>query len=609
MPENENFRPKAITEFLDGKHHFIIPSYQRGYRWDAKEVKDLLLDINSFSQNDEGETYYLQPVVVEKDKQSNAWVVIDGQQRLTTVLLLLMYLKQRDSELDLPLYSIEYRTSGLIDFENPNFSHDINSFYISNTKNIIKEWFKEGYATAPFAAVLMTPKNKKKVKFIWYVVQNQNDIDSIQIFNNLNKGKIRLTNSELIKALFILDAERREKEKSKDSTNLLKEVDSFDTNELIYQWNEIENRLEDENFWYFLTNKDYIPSTRIDLIFDFLTRNKLNNDEDFSYRKFQNLFDNYMKPSDEQEFDSLWKDILHIENFIKAWQKVLQVYHTFIYWYEDFTMYHFIGFLIANGIKPIDIYLECENLSKSEMANKLKELIRLKVFNDFEIQKLETYSYSETPNECRKILLFFNIDSCVTQKNKSYRFPFDLYKKYNWDLEHVSSQTPNTFTKLKDRKIWLQYFIQVNLIYNNEEEKVLLESYKKQAEALKNKIDITGKDEDEEFNKLHANIMKIIPDKKFLESDTLCNLTLLDAGTNRGYGNALFPTKRKIIIQKDQDGTFIPPCTRNMFLKYYTKDDSSIEQWKNTWTKVDGKAYIKEIHHTMAKLLGEQDDR
>lgn len=55
MAENENFRPKSITEFLDGKHNFIIPSYQRGYRWNLKEIKDLLLDINSFSQNDEGD--------------------------------------------------------------------------------------------------------------------------------------------------------------------------------------------------------------------------------------------------------------------------------------------------------------------------------------------------------------------------------------------------------------------------------------------------------------------------------------------------------------------------------------------------------------------------
>lgn len=608
MAENENFRPKSITEFLDGKHNFIIPSYQRGYRWNLKEVKDLLLDINSFSQNDEGDTYYLQPVVVERDKDSDSWIVIDGQQRLTTMLLLLMYLEKRDSELDMPLYKIDYKTSGKIDFENPDFSHDINSFYISNTKSIIKDWFKEGYSTAPFVSVLMTPKNKKKVKFIWYVVQNKSDLDSIQIFNNLNKGKIRLTNSELIKALFILDAERRENENSKDSSRLLKDVDAFNTNELIYQWNEIENRLEDDNFWYFLTNQDYNPSTRIDLVFDFLTKNKSNNDADFSYRKFQNLFDNYPKEEDEQEFDSLWSEELEISNFVQAWQKVLQVYHTFLYWYEDYVMYHYIGFLIANGVKPIDIYLECEDLSKSEMILKLKELITNKVFKTFELQKLETYSYTDDPNECRKILFYFNVESCVSQKNKSYRFPFDLYKTCHWDLEHVSSQTPNTFNKLKDRKIWLKYFTELVLTFEEEEKQRSWDSYKEKANLLIQKIDSTGKDEDEEFNKLHTAIMKLLPDKKYLESDTLSNLTLLDAGTNRGYGNALFPTKRKIIIQKDQDGTFIPPCTRNMFLKYYTNDDFTNEQWKNTWTKVDGKAYLKHIWDVMKKLVGENND-
>ena len=31
---DENFAPKAIADLLDGKHHFVIPSYQRGYRWE-----------------------------------------------------------------------------------------------------------------------------------------------------------------------------------------------------------------------------------------------------------------------------------------------------------------------------------------------------------------------------------------------------------------------------------------------------------------------------------------------------------------------------------------------------------------------------------------------
>ena len=72
--QNPNFRLKAIAEFLDGNHFFNIPSYQRGYRWDKKQVEDLLKDIWDFARNDEkkkSDFYCLQPVVVKKKIAGN----------------------------------------------------------------------------------------------------------------------------------------------------------------------------------------------------------------------------------------------------------------------------------------------------------------------------------------------------------------------------------------------------------------------------------------------------------------------------------------------------------------------------------------------------------
>ena len=45
-----NPRLKSISEFLDGNHHFIIPSYQRGYRWEERQIVDLLNDIYEFQE-------------------------------------------------------------------------------------------------------------------------------------------------------------------------------------------------------------------------------------------------------------------------------------------------------------------------------------------------------------------------------------------------------------------------------------------------------------------------------------------------------------------------------------------------------------------------------
>ena len=71
---------------------YKISSYQRGYRWKAEEqVRALLDDLKDFFQQPKGEIYCLQPIVVAKgqDEKGEFWEVIDGQQRLTTLFLLL----------------------------------------------------------------------------------------------------------------------------------------------------------------------------------------------------------------------------------------------------------------------------------------------------------------------------------------------------------------------------------------------------------------------------------------------------------------------------------------------------------------------------------------
>ncbi len=53
---NPKFRLKPVAELLDGEHNFHIPSYQRGYRWTAQQVKDLLNDIAEFTPKENLET-------------------------------------------------------------------------------------------------------------------------------------------------------------------------------------------------------------------------------------------------------------------------------------------------------------------------------------------------------------------------------------------------------------------------------------------------------------------------------------------------------------------------------------------------------------------------
>lgn len=78
-------RTRQPTQGIEGV--FFIPSYQRGYRWTSDEVTKLLDDIWESA----GQPYSLQPIVVQQKKDGGSdWALIDGQQRLTTLWLLLV---------------------------------------------------------------------------------------------------------------------------------------------------------------------------------------------------------------------------------------------------------------------------------------------------------------------------------------------------------------------------------------------------------------------------------------------------------------------------------------------------------------------------------------
>lgn len=74
---------------------YIIPLYQRGYAWEEKHIVQLIDDIMDIS--DDGQ-YYIGSLIVHRRK--DAFEIIDGQQRLTTLFLLLNYLRNlRDIEI------------------------------------------------------------------------------------------------------------------------------------------------------------------------------------------------------------------------------------------------------------------------------------------------------------------------------------------------------------------------------------------------------------------------------------------------------------------------------------------------------------------------------
>jgi len=82
----------SIKELFEAKDNYLIPRYQRNYTWGESEVKQLAMDINDYVNKDEKSHYYIGTLVVFK-RDDGSFETIDGQQRLTTLSIMLSVLK------------------------------------------------------------------------------------------------------------------------------------------------------------------------------------------------------------------------------------------------------------------------------------------------------------------------------------------------------------------------------------------------------------------------------------------------------------------------------------------------------------------------------------
>lgn len=625
---NKNFCPMPVADLLDGKHHFLIPSFQRGFRWEEKQVVDLLEDIKQFVSDDnpKSDSYFLQPIVVKACKYNgvDTYEVLDGQQRLTTLLLILKemlkgYMTPKDIEkYSSLLYDITYKNRPQLNFNDPNAADNIDSYYLNEAQHTIKKWCEQVEDFTDIIRCLFYPSAKRQVKIIWYAIEeNSTDVVSINIFNRLNKGKISLTSSELIKALFIMDYDLRAN------------GDPLPAEQLSMEWNEMERKFQNENFWYFISNGTYDTQTRIDILFDFVTGRSREKDDDYSYREFQKLYDFCRareRDSNIQPPLSIWQADDKVENKIdsmeKAWKKVRKTFDRLVAWYEDNLYYHYVGYLIAVGSTPLDIY----NRLEEEKTNPKHEWtvddtmlsLRKMIMRQFQPVKNKKFLEKDDIDELeygseyvRKVLLLFNVECC--RKGKNLRFPFDKYKKEKWDVEHIDSQNAATLEKYDERMQWLK---NVKFVLDMEK------NTNKRAEELSNECQTLIKEFDElkqvkkeTYNAFYMDINKFYSaengekeadiDLTTKKKDYLSNLTLLDSATNREYKDAPFAYKRYCIVEKDKKGErFIPLCTRNVFLKYFT-DSNKDSSWLDTmrWNSSDREGYMKNIHEALDPIF------
>ena len=354
MAETNNQDKKSVEmrsiEKLRG-YNFLIPSYQRGYRWEKREVEDLLNDIYEFKQNNNEGFYCLQPLVLKKlniTNKNNVYEVIDGQQRLTTIYLILKYLKSKNI-IEENIYTITYSTredSKKFLEENLEYITHIDFEYMYEAYKIINEWFNTDEKEKEIKDILLPNKtDKKSVKFIWYEPTDKNHIE---IFTRINIGKIPLTNSELIKALFL------QKANFKHDENFDEALYEHTQIEIASEWDYIENTLQDDRFWGFINNDINQKYNRIDYIFEIVSDKLLKNDKEISEEDKKEIGADKYKTF--RYFYKKWKNNEDKMSFMKdTWKEIRYCFYAMNKWYNDLTFYHYIGFLIHCNNKKNNI--------------------------------------------------------------------------------------------------------------------------------------------------------------------------------------------------------------------------------------------------------------
>lgn len=637
----------AIPELCN--KNFFIPDYQRGYRWGEIQIRQMLEDIYSFiyDKNAAGSFYCLQPVVVKKmtpDEvaanklesafDNNTWYeVIDGQQRLTTIRIILALESQID-RFNKMRFNMYYQTRPelgklfdklgiyeenerfIVKFDNDNDQcNDIDSWHIHNAANKILDWFQNGsgyfkpsiqeFKGGFYENFSNTKEKDKSVQVIWYELCDKSD--PYEMFKRLNDKSISLNNAELIRGMFLSDSAVYKGEElllsqfDEDVRPIVEKRElARKQSHIIEEWDIIEKQLWDDKFWSFIKkekNSDEY-SCRIEYIFDLISK-KTSNQKDSLYTYLE--FDGMLKSGAVKD---LWD----------LWLKVETYFSLLMAWYNDRYYYHKIGFLTTElgSSVLIEMLSESTNVSKKEFKKTIEGRINSAIHDKKKPgRKILDYTYKDDYNMLKRVLFLYNVET--TYKQGLEFFPFERYKDYEWTLEHIHAQNSERIDhSIKDK--WVEWFDENKKVLerlssrlpNDENLKLLISFFNNEYNRL---INYKDKYTFNDVTKVFDLVLKYFNDLSAQEGTPtvmhgISNMALLSGSTNASIGNSVFEVKRQMIMDDDARGNYIPLCTRKVFLKYYNKNDKNFTVQQNFyWSDKDRKHYLEDIKEVLKPYI------
>ena len=301
-----------INNFLQAPNvQFVIPVYQRNYDWTANECKELFNDIIAVEQEDRGTHFIGSIVFIHEGTYSTSevkeLVIIDGQQRLTTINILYVALyrfakeNEKLKEADM-LYNM-FLTNQYVQQESSKLKlkqTDTNSLAFKSIlnqtenefdrfSNVIENYnyFLERIDEDNFNTIL---NGIKRLIFVEISLERGKD-DPQRIFESLNSTGLDLSQSDLIRNFILMDLD------PKDQNRIFNQI-----------WNPIEENAKD---------LDRQKSMVSDYIRDYLTlRNKKIPNKGKVYLEFKKLYANKKDEAYHQELERIKSLSSHYKKLI-----------------------------------------------------------------------------------------------------------------------------------------------------------------------------------------------------------------------------------------------------------------------------------------------------
>src|SRR5574344_515253 len=628
---------EIFSSFLKDKDKDVlkynIPNYQRGYKWTKENIEVLLNDLrNFFDNNQENDKYYcLQNITICKN--GSVFNLIDGQQRITTLYVLLAFFNYQNAlpdfndwqdKLD---YSIKHGndlgtdsfikenivTGKIWNSEDKLEAKHKDEFYLIEVCDAIKEWFDNTEEQGREANKQWFKKNKKsyircflnRVKLIVNCVTESNrDTKEPQLFANINGAKVNLDGVDLMRAVLITRSAKEKYIKNNDD-NLINEFRvrmGIEIDDMNRWWSQPNvktffRQLLPEDILNQAKGSFNIEAFPINLLYMLYYESKKNDaTKQFSFRNFEYGIDSN-GISDDNHYE-MYSGIRKLHNEMQDWYEDKQIYN-----YLGFLFYRCKGRTFVYKKKKFTInYTEIYKLWNEEIKNKkefshcLKSLIINSLCSDYDDKDDDSknidelckdiadikYNWYKTEN---KNLINVLVLQDILISNSTVRIPARYFTSNDEDKEHINAQTLLEDSSECKKADVIKYIDEMN---DNDNElnniRCAVENYKGDILDSEEKIKTLIK-----LNDIGLN--------------SIGNIVLLDLTTNRSYHNNPYNEKRAVIITnffKQSNGKkeiFIRPFTLKVFIK--GNSGNEVDRFPEKWTIKD----IRDNAKTMAESL------